>query len=76
MRGPVRLVRTLVLLPRQNLMSKLVKELPSDPIEFLITKLQTLQKQKRKVERGGGRADRLAAIYNSAIASPFIFMQQ
>lgn len=30
-------------------MSKVVKECPADPIEFLIGKLQAIQRQRRKV---------------------------
>ena len=33
----------------QNLMSKIVKERPADPIEFLIGKLLAIQRQKKKV---------------------------
>lgn len=32
----------------QNLMSKIVKERPADPIEFLIGKLQGIQRQRKK----------------------------
>ena len=31
-------------------MAKIVKELPSDPVEFLIRKLQVLQRQRKKVK--------------------------
>ena len=37
------------LLSAKSLMSKIVKECPADPIEFLIGKLQAIQRQKRKV---------------------------
>ena len=30
-------------------MSKVVKECPADPVEFLIGKLQAIQRQRRKV---------------------------
>ena len=33
----------------QDLMSKIVKELPGDPVEFLISKLQILHRQRKKV---------------------------
>ena len=33
----------------KSLMSKVVKECPADPIEFLIGKLQAIQRQRRKV---------------------------
>ena len=33
----------------QTLMSKIVKECPADPIEFLIGKLQVIQRQRKKV---------------------------
>jgi transposase-like protein len=33
----------------KSLMSKVVKECPTDPVEFLIGKLQAIQRQRRKV---------------------------
>ncbi len=33
----------------KSLMSKVVKECPADPVEFLIGKLQAIQRQRRKV---------------------------
>jgi len=33
----------------QNMMSKVIKNLPADPYDFLIKILQALQKQKKKV---------------------------
>ena len=33
----------------QDLMSRLVKDLPPDPIEFLISKLQGVHQQRKKV---------------------------
>ncbi len=33
----------------QDLMSKVIKDLPSDPIDFLVRKLQSLQRLRKKV---------------------------
>ena len=49
----------------QNLMSKIVKERPEDPIEFLIGKLQVIQRQKKKVTNLHSPPDFLCWAYTS-----------